>query len=1069
MQVNPTFQSALHFATQLNIRRGFESPGSLSEIADRGMNLVKRRGSAFVFLTGCIVVLLLGTSTDGSYSITYEIGTAESDRYYRQASSLEQFVANNLSDVDGLGFTGSHSSFGNQQLGPDATYDTLSEENTEPIVTDAEDDFDSYLTDVDSSPDVGVETNPTNAQGTNLDSQFMTIQEADLGDPYQSVWLDTNSYDATYTGITTVGASPYLDSQDEPANYIYTKAPGSQGGWWGFPNTTLTGDLTVNVSLYCWNNDGIDNDGFDIYYDNTGGNGTLLGRVAQHTPKQYDNLTITGTLSQQQVNSLRIRIVIYKSGGADNVYIDHLRIGVSSPKVTLYEADFEYSWNSADNDEVQEEVCIFTGSITGTEALNVSYWDGLGWAGLGQITSPGWTNLTATGLSSTSYAIQLKGADVTTDAEQGSWIIDLITLHTWTVQTYNYELDLEVQWTAASFDNNNEFLCIYTGNTDAEDIAIEVWNGISWVGLFSDLQANSWNNISVETWLTSATFTIRFKGGLEVGDLAASQWSIDATLLHTWNNIPSNDQQPTVSNIDDGSYMYAKARDYLIAANVSDEDGYSDIQSMQLSLYSDDKLTLYWTIEYNEDTNSFAELSDPTNYITLDTISSSALRVGSDIDITFQVTIEWIHPDVIGTDVECVVIDSKSENDTDWYEVDWDIETRVDVVGITTDDNSGTTDRGDLDNQFFTTGTVTYYGSALNPPSTEVDVWVSGSEYGSNVGPWSDSSLVSGLFNVTSYADDEVGQDTYTVKVVQEGAGIGGSDLLFTSIVDTFVADRIEFYQSGVDDSRINVDSSGVTWWSARYQYDSVSITGGLTAALNGTKTLTWNGSFWTFQETRSNVQAIGYSIASANEVTHGLTGWVQTAGNTTIIWDRVRILTTTTQDGRIDYGTAADIRVTAELEYDGHLLGVGDTLYMNSSAMTWVGPYFRLQPQFSQVGLWTFYVNTTGVMENNYMITVVNLEGKQIDQIWDRILIVTTTASDGRIDYGTSTTVNVTAQLEYDGTLLGNGDTLRMNDTVMTWDSDHFYLETGSYSIVGLLTYYVNASGAQETFGTVF
>ncbi|MHA2020951.1 MAG: hypothetical protein ACW96N_04500, partial [Candidatus Thorarchaeota archaeon] len=267
----------------------------------------------------------------------------------------------------------------------------------------------------------------------------------------------------------------------------------------------------------------------------------------------------------------------------------------------------------------------------------------------------------------------------------------------------------------------------------------------------------------------------------------------------------------------------------------------------------------------------------------IDAISSIALKSGNDIDITFQTAIEWNHPDITGSDVECVVIDSRSENDTDWYEVDWNIETRLDVVGISTDDNLGTIDRGDLDGQFFTTGTVTYLGSALNPPSTEVDVWVSGSEYGTNIGPWDDLILVAGQFNVTCYADEQVGQETYTVKVVEEGAGSGGSDLLSSSIFDTYIADRIEFYQSGVDDSRIDVNSNGVTWWRARYEHDSQTVAGGLTATLNGTKDLSWNGTHWTFQESTSTVQAIGYSVASASENTHGLTTWIQTTGNTTI------------------------------------------------------------------------------------------------------------------------------------------------------------------------------------------
>ncbi|MFW9927414.1 MAG: hypothetical protein ACFFDM_11730, partial [Candidatus Thorarchaeota archaeon] len=981
------------------------------------------------------------------------------------SSSLEQYVESNLSDVDGMGSLGTHSNFAGLQAGPDATLDVLTEENTEPIPTDTEDDYDSYVSDVDSTPDVGMETNPTNAQGSSLDSQYMTLQEEDTGTPYQSTWLDTDQYDGLVeASLTIVGTSPYLDTQDYPTNYVSTKTPGSQGGWWQFPNTTLTGELTVNVSIYCWNVDGTNDDGFDVYYDTSGGPGTLIGRVAQHTTQQYDVLPISGTFTQSQLDSLRIMLVLYKSGGADYVYADHLRIGVSSPRVTNYEADFEYSWNTADNDESHEEVCINIGTIGGTEELNVSYWNGSGWTLLGQITSAGWTNLTAIGLTSQTYTVRLRGGETTNDGTSDLWEIDLITLHTWSDQTYNYEVDLEVQWTTASFDNNNEFLCIYAENTDTEDLAIEVWNGASWEPLLSDLQANSWNNISVKSWLTSATFTIRFKGGLDTGDSIMSQWSIDATLLRTWNNIPSIDAQPMISNIDDGSFMYARARDYLITANVSDQDGFADIQNVRFSLYSDDRLFMYWSVEYDENADLFDEYEDSFDYITLDVIASNALKVGNKIDIAFHIAIEWNHPDITGTDVQCIVVDSKSENSTNWYEVDWDIETRLDITGINTDDNLGTVDRGNLDGQFFTSGTVTYYGSTLNPPTDEVDVLVSSSEYGTTTGPWIDPTLISGFFNLSCFADDEVGIDTLTIKVVEEGTGSGGSDLLHTSVVDTYISDCIEFHESGVDDSRIDVETLGLTSWSARYQYDSLSITSGLTANLNGSKVLSWNGSHWIFQESKSIVIKVGYSIESAVEDSHGISIWTQTAANTTIIWDRIRILTTSTQNGRIDYGTSADIRVTAELEFDGHPLGMEDSLYMNDTVMIWVGPYYQFQPQFFQVGLWVFFVNASGAEELTYGITAISTSGNQIDQIWDRIQILTTTATDGRIDYGTSTTINVTAQLEFDGTPLGNGDSLRINDTDMIWDTDHFYLATGAYFMVGLLNYYVNATGALET-----
>jgi len=106
-----------------------------------------------------------------------------------------------------------------------------------------------------------------------------------------------------------------------------------------------------------------------------------------------------------------------------------------------------------------------------------------------------------------------------------------------TVKTgVNYELDLEVQWTTADYDGTNEYLCIYAGVMDAEDLKVDVRNTTAscWDNLFTNLTANSWNNISVSDYLTSATFTIRFKGGTETGDADQDGWNIDATLLHLW-------------------------------------------------------------------------------------------------------------------------------------------------------------------------------------------------------------------------------------------------------------------------------------------------------------------------------------------------------------------------------------------------------------------------------------------------------------------------------------------------------------------------------------------------------
>ncbi len=103
----------------------------------------------------------------------------------------------------------------------------------------------------------------------------------------------------------------------------------------------------------------------------------------------------------------------------------------------------------------------------------------------------------------------------------------------------------------------------YSFSTDvpSENIGVDVWTGSGWQNLFTDL-ANGWNNVSVSSYLTSSTFTIRYKGSSESGDKIQDSFKIDASLLHIWS--------------DGSSY------DYILA--VASEKSYD--QNIRLFLYS---------------------------------------------------------------------------------------------------------------------------------------------------------------------------------------------------------------------------------------------------------------------------------------------------------------------------------------------------------------------------------------------------------------------------------------------------------------------------------------------------
>jgi hypothetical protein len=98
----------------------------------------------------------------------------------------------------------------------------------------------------------------------------------------------------------------------------------------------------------------------------------------------------------------------------------------------------------------------------------------------------------------------------------------------------NYELDLEVQWTEVDYTKDNAELCIYAGALGSENLRIDVWSGSNWFTLINSLQPNQWNNASIKAYLTSNTFTIRFKGSTETNDSSQDSWNIDVAILHVW-------------------------------------------------------------------------------------------------------------------------------------------------------------------------------------------------------------------------------------------------------------------------------------------------------------------------------------------------------------------------------------------------------------------------------------------------------------------------------------------------------------------------------------------------------
>jgi flagellar protein FlaH len=170
----------------------------------------------------------------------------------------------------------------------------------------------------------------------------------------------------------------------------------------------------------------------------------------------------------------------------------------------------------------------------------VYLWDNSSWGNTHNVTrtSAGWTEFDVTARLDTwakidSAKIYLNGD--TTQAKNYRLFADCAMLRI-SYAIINYDLDLEVQWTNATYDMPHEELCIFGGTFAPENLEVDVWNGAAWQNLFPSL-SSGWNNVSVTDYLVSPAFTIRFKGGTETGDALQDSWQIDSTLLHTWTEV----------------------------------------------------------------------------------------------------------------------------------------------------------------------------------------------------------------------------------------------------------------------------------------------------------------------------------------------------------------------------------------------------------------------------------------------------------------------------------------------------------------------------------------------------
>lgn len=458
-------------------------------------------------------------------------------------TDTEEYVDNNTSNVDSSADIGTQSNFTAQQSGPDQINDTLTEANIPELENMVIQYFNSTSSNVDSSADVGTESNPSNAQVYAPDSNYMTLQESnEAGSPSNSTLLDdgfesdTSNWDGN--GSPTFGrVTQYTDSGEtiDPHGDSYFMVNEERDtDFLASDDLDMSGASAIYISFWYYDDD-LDAGELTLsYWD--GAEYDLIQGLSSDTESQWNYFETEVTDNTYFISDFHIRF----DGSAGNNEaggIDDVLIKKQTGGGTDYELDFEYQWTSADYDEDSEDVCIFVQTASqGGENLVASEWNGTGWETLGTLSSDGWNNFTATELDSSTYTIRLIDSDQDAEATQSTWSIDCIITNC-TSTSNNYRLDLEEQWTGLTTNYQYEVLCINTGAfSGAEDLQINVWNTTAsdwdWV---MNLTANQWNNVTVSDYLTASTLTIQFLDGLQTGDTSQSTWDKDCTLLHLYN------------------------------------------------------------------------------------------------------------------------------------------------------------------------------------------------------------------------------------------------------------------------------------------------------------------------------------------------------------------------------------------------------------------------------------------------------------------------------------------------------------------------------------------------------
>jgi hypothetical protein len=296
--------------------------------------------------------------------------------------SNPDFVDNNESDVDSSPDIGTNTNFATQTIAPDSEYDILTETNT----------------------------------GGGLGNITLVNGESFEGSWPPAGWTETyywnketdKQYDGTYSADYDGGSSSTsrlttfdLDTSDADAIYV---------DFWYNDGGCESGEFRLQY---------YDGDNWDTIYD--------LGSTNSHN--QWFHYQHKITESQYLHSEFKIRFYARGTHESDDANIDLVTVKKEADS-SSYQLDVEEQFTNVNYTDPDKDLCIKVGTL-GSEPLLVDVWQGSSWINVASLTGliGGWKNVSVSSyLISDTFTIRFRGSSEVSDSVQNSWEIDTVLL-----------------------------------------------------------------------------------------------------------------------------------------------------------------------------------------------------------------------------------------------------------------------------------------------------------------------------------------------------------------------------------------------------------------------------------------------------------------------------------------------------------------------------------------------------------------------------------------------------------------------------------------------------------------